>query len=277
MRRIAIVLACGVLAAGLAACQKDSGSALAEQLEQIDKRLASIEKQLASGGGRPGAARGKDPSRARRPARPRPDASATYSVPVEGNPYSGAADAKVTIVKGFEFACPFCMRVVPTLDQIKKEYGKDVRIVYKNFIVHPSSATIPALASCAAHNQGKYDQMAKLIWEKGFKANRNLGKDNMLALAKEVGLDMNKFQADMDGAACKKKVRQDQAELQKVGTTGTPAFYINGRFLSGARPFEQFKAIIDEELKKADQRIKAGTPAAKYYQEWVVGKGKKSL
>ena len=70
---------------------------------------------------------------------------------------------------------------------------------------------------------------------------------------------------------------QDQAELAKVGTTGTPAFYINGRFLSGARPIEQFKAIIDEELKKADERIKAGTPAEKYYDEWVIGKGKKSL
>ncbi|MBT8494527.1 MAG: DsbA family protein [Deltaproteobacteria bacterium] len=275
MRRITTLLACGVLAVGLAGCQKDGGAGLAEKLDQIDKRLASIEKNLASGGGaaRPGP-RGKNQ---RRPQRPRPDAKTTYSVPVEGSPSTGAATAKVTIVKGFEFACPFCMRVIPTLDQIKKEYGNDVRIVYKNFIVHPSTATIPALASCAAHLQGKYDQMAKLIWEKGFKANRNLSKDNMLALAKEAGLDMSKFTKDLDGPQCKKKVRQDQAELAKVGTTGTPAFYINGRFLSGARPFDQFKVLIDEELKKADQRIKGGTPAAKYYQEWVVKKGKKAL
>ena len=273
MRRITILIAAGAMALGLAACQKDTGSGLAEKLDQIDKRLASIETKLEKGAG-PGAARG---GKGKPPSRPRPDAKTTYSVPVEGNPYSGPADAKVTIVKGFEFACPFCMRVLPTLDQIKKEYGKDVRIVYKNFIVHPSSATVPALATCAAHKQGKYSEMAHLVWEKGFKANRNLSAENMKNLAKEAGLNMGKFDKDMNGPECQKKVRQDQAELSKVGTTGTPAFYINGRFLSGARPFDQFKAVIDEEIKKADQRIKAGTSAASYYQEWVVTKGKKSL
>lgn len=257
----------------LGGCQKDTGTGVAEKLSQIEKRLGSIEEKLASGAGaaRPGA-RGKQ-----RPSRPRPDAKTTYSVPVEGNPFSGPADAKVTIVKGFEFACPFCMRVIPTLEQIKKEYGNDVRIVYKNYIVHPSSATTPALASCAAAKQGKYDAMAKLIWEKGFKANRNLSKENMIKLAREAGLDMGAFQKDFAGQECQKKIRTDQTELSKVGTTGTPAFYINGRFLSGARPFEQFKALIDEELKKADQRIKSGASAASYYQDWVVKKGKKSI
>jgi len=272
MLRFTTFIAAGAIALGLAGCQKDTGSGLAEKLDQIDKRLASIEEKIDKGGA--GAAR---PGAQQRPSRPRPEPTATYSVPVEGDPFVGPADAKVTIVKGFEFACPFCMRVLPTIEQIKKEYGKDVRVVYKNFIVHPSVATTPALASCAAHMQGKYDQMAHLIWEKGFNANRNLGEDNMKAIAKEVGLDMGKFEKDMKGPECQKKVRQDQAELSKVGTTGTPAFYINGRFLSGARPFEQFKAVIDEELKKADERIKGGTSAANYYQEWVVNKGKKSL
>src|SRR5690606_13546128 len=143
----------------------------------------------------------------------------------------------VTIVKGFEFACPFCLRVKPTLEQIQKEYGDQVRIVYKDYVVHPQSATIPALAACAAHKQGKYKEMYEGIWEKGFNANRNLSAENMEAIAKSIGLNMSKFKADMDGEECKKEVQVDQAQLAAVGTRGTPSFYINGRHLSGAQPF----------------------------------------
>ena len=120
--------------------------------------------------------------------------------------------------------------------------------------------------------------MEHLIWEKGFKAGRNLSKDNMIAIAKEVGLNMDQFQKDMDGQECAKMVRQDQAELSRVGTSGTPAFYINGRFLSGARPIDQFKTLIDEELKKANDRISKGeATVANYYQKFVVEQGKKKL
>jgi protein-disulfide isomerase len=169
------------------------------------------------------------------------------------------------------------MKVGPTLDQLLKDYPKDVRVVYKHFVVHPQQATIPALAACAADKQGKFHQMYQAIWEKGFSANRNLSQENMDKLAGEVGLNMNKYKADMDGD-CKKIIRDDQTQMAQVGVGGTPAFFINGRFLSGARPVEQFKALVDEELKKANERIgKEGTTAANYYQKWVLEKGKKSL
>ena len=119
--------------------------------------------------------------------------------------------------------------------------------------------------------------MEKLIWEKGFKAGRNLSEDNMKKLAGEAGLDMSKFEADMKGG-CKAVIQKDQADMRKVGVTGTPAFFINGRFLSGARPVDQFKAIIDEELKKANSRIgDGGATVENYYTEWVLKKGKKKL
>lgn len=169
------------------------------------------------------------------------------------------------------------MKVGPTLEQLLKDYPKDVRVVYKHFVVHPQQATIPALAACAADKQGKFHQMYQLIWEKGFSANRDLSQANMDKLAGEAGLNMNKFKADMDGD-CKKVIRDDQQQMAQVGVGGTPAFFINGRFLSGARPIEQFKALIDEELKKANDRIgKEGTTAGNYYQKWVLEKGKKSL
>ena len=143
--------------------------------------------------------------------------------------------------------------------------------------MHPQHATIPALSACAADKQGKFHEMTKLIWEKGFKAGRNLSQENMDKLAGEVGLDMKKFKADSDGQ-CKDIVRKDQSDLAQVGVGGTPAFFINGRFLSGARPIEQFKALIDEELKKANERIgKEGTTASNYYEKWVMEKGEKKL
>lgn len=152
-----------------------------------------------------------------------------------------------------------------------------MKIVYKHYVVHPQVATTPALAACAAHKQGKFAPMEKLIWDKGYSANRNLGEDNMLALAKEAGLNVDKFKADMNGEECKQLIQTDQAQLAKVGVRGTPAFFINGRPLSGARPIEQFRTLIDEELAKANAAIgKNGLTVDNYYQKVVLEGGKKS-
>ncbi len=118
--------------------------------------------------------------------------------------------------------------------------------------------------------------METLIWEKGYKAGRNLKADNMEKLAKEAGLDMAQYKKDVEGS-CKTLIKSDQSELKKVGVSGTPAFFINGRFLSGARPVDQFKKIIDEELKKANDAIAKGAKVETYYAENVVKKGKKTL
>jgi predicted DsbA family dithiol-disulfide isomerase len=114
------------------------------------------------------------------------------------------------------------------------------------------------------------------IWEKAY-AKRDFAPATLEGIAKSVGLDMAKYKADHDGV-CKEKIRQDQADVSAVGTTGTPAFYINGRFLSGARPVDQFKALVDEELKKANDRISKGeATAANYYDKFVFQKGAKKL
>jgi len=158
-----------------------------------------------------------------------------------------------------------------------KDYEGKIKVVYKHYVVHPQVATTPALAACAAHKQGKFNEMEHEIWEKGFKANRNLGADNMEKIAGEIGLNMSKFKADMNGEECKKIVQTDQAQLAAVGARGTPAFFINGRFLSGAQPIDRFKAIIDEELKKADERVKGGAKVESYYDEFVMKKGKTKI
>ena len=154
-----------------------------------------------------------------------------------------------------------------------------------------------ALANCAAGKQGKHHQMDNLIWDKGFNA-RQLdmsdvapaegggqpqkcwdlpeGCKNVVSYAQELQLDVNKFKADMKGE-CQALVAKDQKELQALMVGATPSFFINGRFISGAVPIENFTAVIDEELKKANEKIAQGTPAAAYYQTWVIDKGLKTV
>ena len=117
--------------------------------------------------------------------------------------------------------------------------------------------------------------MNELLWEKAFKT-RQFEQPNMDALAKEAGLDMAKFAADSKGD-CNSWINTHQGILGTFGVGATPGFFINGRFLSGAQPFPAFKAIIDDELKKAEDRVAQGTPANAYYKTWVIEKGLKTV
>lgn len=153
----------------------------------------------------------------------------------------------------------------------------------KDLVVHPQVATTGALAFCAADKQGKAAQMDDLLWDKEFKARAFDADqcwtggtcDKTYALATELGLDLNKFKDDMK--TCQEHVQSDVKELQRFGVGATPGFFINGRFISGAVPLENFVTVIDEEMKKADERIQAGTPAAQYYQKFVMDQGLKAL
>jgi predicted DsbA family dithiol-disulfide isomerase len=118
--------------------------------------------------------------------------------------------------------------------------------------------------------------MEHLIWEKGFAAG-DLSADNMMRLADEAKLDRARFEADLTGQDCTRRIGQDQQELANFGVTGTPAFFINGRFLVGAQPLGAFKRVVDQELAKADKKIAAGVPVADYYRVAVLEGGLKSL
>jgi protein-disulfide isomerase len=271
-----IAIASLLVGLALGGCQKQDEQTQ-KKLDHLISKVEGLEKKIAAGGG-PRAGGPGQPGQM--PDRKRPDAAAVYSLDVSGAPAKGPADAKVTIVKGFEFACPYCLRVRETMDQLLKDYEGKIRLVEMQYVVHPQTATLPAQATCAAHNQGKYFEYEDILWKKGFPnvLGGGYSEENLLKYAEEAKLNVDKFKADLNSDACKKKVQSEQARLAAIGTTGTPAFYINGRFLSGARPIDQFKALIDEELKKADEAINGGkATAANYYQKMVVEAGKKAL
>ena len=111
--------------------------------------------------------------------------------------------------------------------------------------MHPKAPAAHA-ASEAAHKQGKFWEMHDLI----FANQRQLDAETFFGYAKQLGLDEAKFRADYSAAGTKKRIDTDASEAGKLGITGTPGFFVNGRFLRGAKPFEDFKKLIDEELAK---------------------------
>ncbi len=165
----------------------------------------------------------------------------------EGNPtYGDVENAPVVIVEFSEFQCPYCSRVNPTLDQVKEEYGDKVAFVFRDFpLPMHKEAGKAAEASHCAQEQGKFWEMHDVLFDN----QRALQVDKLKGYATELGLDQAKFDECLDSGRYAANVDADKAAGEKVGVSGTPAFFINGQFLNGARPFESFKEVIDAELK----------------------------
>jgi len=163
-------------------------------------------------------------------------------------PSKGAGNAPVKIVKFEDFECPFCKTVQPTLSELLKKYDGKVRLVHKDLpleAIHPQ-ATLAAEAARCAGDQGKFWQYHDTLYAKAPK----LGSADLKVYAKEIGLDTASFDQCLESGKHKNIVQKDLAEGAKLGLTGTPSFFINGREISGAQPLEAFAAIIEEELAR---------------------------
>ena len=208
------------------------------RLGQVLDELESLSGKLAAGG------RGAAPSA--RPARP--DPARKYEVTLGKAPTRGGPDsAEVKIVEWSDFQCPFCSRAGPTLEQVQKEYGDQVQIAFKHMpLPMHTKAQAAHEAAEAAHEQGKFWEMHDKI----FADQRGMSEAKYLEYAQELGLDLDKFQKDLKASNTQQRIAADMAQASELGVTGTPAFFVNGRFLSGAQPFASFKRVIDEELAK---------------------------
>jgi protein-disulfide isomerase len=180
------------------------------------------------------------------PAAPRgPDPNKRYPATVDNAPVMGPETAAVTIVEFSDFQCPFCKRVGPTLKKIKDEYGDQVRIAFKHqpLDIHPKAPAAHAAAE-AAHRQGKFWEMHDLIFEN----QREMSPEKYVEYATQLGLDVERFKIDVASDEIKARISEDKLAAAKLSASGTPTFYINGLLLSGAKPFEAFKVVIDKEL-----------------------------
>jgi len=189
-------------------------------------------------------------------------------VPIDSkDPSWGSRTAPVTIVEFSDFQCPYCGRAEPALAQIKQTYGPEkVRLVWKN---EPLSFHQNAKPSAEA-GEGVFELKGNdAFWkfhDAAFKDQQQLSQDNYEKWAQQAGVsDLGKFKAGLAAHKWADKVEKDHAVAQKVGIVGTPGFMINGVLVSGAQPFDAFKAVIDQELSKAQAKVAAGTPKGKVY------------
>ncbi len=175
------------------------------------------------------------------------DLSYVQTLPVNNSAIKGAISAPVTITLFDDFQCPYCARLLPTLDKVLASYPGQVRVVYKHFPLSMHKFAKPAaIASIAARNQGKFWPLHDQLF-----ANYNKLTAVMIReLAESVGLDMTRFDKDVANPALQQEVAADVKLGTKAGVRGTPAAYINGKQLKD-RSFKGFKKMIDAELKKS--------------------------
>ena len=188
-----------------------------------------------------------------------PEPGIRYDIPLEGMPSIGPDDAPVVIVEFVDFRCPYCRRAwSEELAALLKDHAKDVRLVVRQLPleIHPE-AHGAAVASLAAHDQAAFATLHdKLLTHEG-----PVGRSDFVAYAKEAGIDEAKFLAALDDEAVAQRVAEDMRMAAALGITGTPAFFVNGRYLNGFLP-GALKPLVDEELGKAQAELDKGTPRA---------------
>ncbi|HXZ44739.1 MAG TPA: thioredoxin domain-containing protein [archaeon] len=169
-------------------------------------------------------------------------------VSVDGAPFKGSATAPVTVVEFTDFHCPFCKQVQPTLDQLLTKYAGKVKLVYRDFPIdqlHPQARRAHEAARCA-NDQGKFWPYHDRLYATAPKGS----PEDLKTYAQEVGLNLPAFEQCFNSRKYQAAVQQDEDAGVRAGVTGTPAFFINGRLLSGAQPLESFARLIDEELAR---------------------------
>ena len=188
-----------------------------------------------------------------------------YRVPVAGLPSIGDARALVTIVAFTDYECPYCRRAEATLTQLRQSYGNEVRLVVaeKPLPMH-DRARPAALAALAASAQGAFDLMRARLFAGPI-------DDAAIAVAaSDIGLDAARFDADRAGMA-KEALARAEALAEHLGVRGTPAFFINGRYVVGAQPIEELRSVIDERLTAARALVASGVRPEEVYARTIAG------
>jgi protein-disulfide isomerase len=196
--------------------------------------------------------------------RPSFDPAAVYKVPLGHAPASGPLDAPVTIVAWSDYACTYCNRVQGTLDHLARLYPGQLRWVHRTLPLDDDN-TLASEAALAADAQGRFRPMNDRL----FALYGHVDRATVELLARELGLDMVRFRADLDSHAYRASIDADQADARALGVSGTPTFFLNGRPVHGNQSLKAFAELVDQELIRAAQHpggyaalVAAGRPSA---------------
>jgi protein-disulfide isomerase len=200
--------------------------------------------------------------------KPPPPDTTVWKVPVlDDDPYLGASDALVTIIEFSDFQCPFCSRVEPTLQQLMNEYENDVRVVWKDNPMSFHARATPAayvarFAYEKAGNKGFWAAHHAL-----FASQSNLDDPGLEEVANKLGLSWEKISAAIKGRKYQDKLDDSSHLAEDFQVRSTPYFFINGRRLSGAQPYETFKELVDQQLAEAKALASKGVSRDKVFRE----------
>jgi protein-disulfide isomerase len=161
-------------------------------------------------------------------------------------PSQGPAGAPVEIVEFSDFQCPFCLRAYPTVKQVLRTYGDQVRFVYRHYPLpsHPNARPAAEASQCADDQGQFWAYHDRLFADQG-----KLSDEDLRRVAADLGLDTARFNTCFESRKHSDRVEADIRAGNDAGITGTPAFFVNGRLVAGAVPFEMLKRVIDEELQ----------------------------
>jgi protein-disulfide isomerase len=198
------------------------------------------------------------------------DPKAVYRVPVDDSALRGPPDALVTIVEFSDFECPYSKRASPTLKQIETAYTGKVRFVFKHNPLPMHASAVPAaLVAEVARAQGG-DARFWAVHDRFFDIPA-VDRAAVEAEAQALGLSGAELGQKLNDSRALERIHRDQALARSLGASGTPTFFVNGRKVVGAQPFESFRVVIDEELKRAGVQVGAGVASKDLYAKIMEG------
>jgi protein-disulfide isomerase len=160
---------------------------------------------------------------------------------------NGSTGAAVTLVEFADYQCPYCQKVNPQIQQLKKEYGDKLTVIYKDFPLpmHHSSEKAAEASRCAG-DQGKFWEYHDVLFY-----SKQLEVADLKEHARVLKLDGDKFDACLDNGLETNAVKKDLDEAKSLGLTGTPSFFVNGHFFSGVVDYAALKDIVNQQLNLA--------------------------
>ena len=201
-----------------------------------------------------------------------PEDTSVWNVPVGDSAVKGPKDARVTVVLFSDFQCPFCKRIEPTFQQLEKEYGNKIRFVWKNQPLSFHNRAIPTAIAAWEVKKQKGDEGFWKMHDALFASQPKLEDADIEAAAKSIpGVDVAKVMDAVKTNKWKDEIQKEIDQAEELKVQGTPHSFVNGRVVNGAQPFEKFKKVVDEELAKAEAKIKSGTAPDKVYEETIKG------
>jgi len=191
------------------------------------------------------------------------DGDMVFPVPLDGSPERGPATAPFTIVVFGDFECPFCVRGSTTLSALRARHGDELRIVHKHFPLPGHDLATPAArAAHAASAQGKFWEFHDVL----FKNQDKLSEQALQDIARELSLDLERWERDRTGTVAAERVARDLDLARRLQVDGTPTFFLNGRRVNGAVPELEFRMLLAEERQRVDEALARGIPAERLYE-----------